>query len=66
LRKFKIATIDNKIIELLDANGSYALKNETSQEISAIGNFWGTTVEATIQAQTYDKQDDKSYQSIFT
>ena len=34
--------------------------NETSKTISAVGNYWGTTVEATIQERIYDKRDDNS------
>jgi hypothetical protein len=59
-----LGTAEEQGKNMFDANGGYAIKNETSQQISAVGNFWGTTVEATIQELLYDKRDDKSFGEV--
>ena len=55
-----LGTAEEQGKNMFDANGGYALKNDTSKVISAVGNFWGTTIEATIQTRIYDKRDDNS------
>ena len=55
-----LGTADEHGNNIFNDNGRYALGNETSKNISAVGNYWGTTVEATIQERIYDKRDDNS------
>jgi len=55
-----LGTADEHGNNIFNENGRYALGNETSKTISAVGNYWGTTVEATIQERIYDKRDDNS------
>ncbi len=45
---------------ILQNNGSYDVRNNTSNTISAIGNFWGLTDASAIDARIYDDDERSS------
>ena len=42
------------------SNASYAIRNESASKVSALGNFWGTTDPASIDARLYDDDESQS------
>jgi hypothetical protein len=46
---------------LAPRSGQYALRNNTTNDVDATNNWWGTTSEAAIQAAIYDGNDEYGY-----
>jgi len=48
-------------LNIIENNGSFALSNKTSNEILAIGNYWGATNAAKIDAMIEDDNESNRY-----
>lgn len=50
----------NQIFKNSNSSGEYDLYNNSTCDITAIGNYWGTTNESEVEAHIYHQNDDAS------